>query len=472
MSVYFMWGGIGVLALFLLIGFISGLIRGLKRSALHILFFIVSMVLAFFITKPITDAILGIQISVDGSSITIAEYLSKMIQESINLSNLESATEFLDKIPGAIASPIAFLVISSVAYFLFDIIYLIVARVSFGKKKKDFKQNKPYRAYGAVIGMFEGFLLMFLMFAPLNSLTKTYQEITYLPPAQAQAYAEGDGKMKPIAESISEMLPKEINDVIIAYNDSVIGKIAGAGGLDNACFDYLSNFEVNGAKIEFRKEIVAVTSMYDDFVEVYNDFIDKNYAQMDFTNLKASLEKVLDNGIFKGVLSQTVNEVVVKFDEISEDLNLKELPTFVQDVITELKTKFQEKNFNAYEYLKHDILKVVDIIESVVKADLISSFENVQDKNLTNYLSIIDEKNEDVKGVAKDVLSLNIITDSFNSFGKMVSEKMGEMFKNEDGLEIGLNINVQNKDQMVDELLDATEEFLSLNDYWLVRPQQ
>ena len=78
----------------------------------------------------------GIQISVDGSSITIAEYLSKMIQESINLSNLESATEFLDKIPGAIASPIAFLVISSVTYFLFDIIYLIVARVSFGKKKK------------------------------------------------------------------------------------------------------------------------------------------------------------------------------------------------------------------------------------------------------------------------------------------------------------------------------------------------
>ena len=135
---------------------------------------------------------------------------------------------------------------------------------------------------------------------------------------------------------------------------------------------------------------------------------------------------------------------------------MKELPTFVQDVITELKTKFQEENFNAYEYLKHDILKVVDIIESVVKADLISSFENVQDKNLTNYLSIIDQKNEDVKGVAKDILSLNIITDSFNSFGKMVSEKIGEMFKNEDGLEIGLNINVQNKDQMADELLDAT----------------
>ena len=55
MATIVMWVGIGVLALFLLIGMIAGLIRGLKRSSLHILFLIGSVVLAFFITKDMIN---------------------------------------------------------------------------------------------------------------------------------------------------------------------------------------------------------------------------------------------------------------------------------------------------------------------------------------------------------------------------------------------------------------------------------
>ena len=326
MEVYFMWGGIAVLLIFLLIGFLTGLIRGVKRSSLHILFFIASMVLAFFITKPITNAILGITITADTGEVTLAQYISQMIQSSLDISSFETVVGFLESIPAAIVAPIAFLIVSILAYFLFDIIYLIVARIAFGKKKKDFKQNKPYRAYGAVVGMVEGFLFLFLLFAPLNSLTQTYQEISQLPPAQAQAYSQDDGKMKTLAETMNEVLPKELNEIIYAYNDSVVGKIAGAGGLDDAFFDYLSNFNLDGEKIEFRKEIVSVTAMYDDFVVVYNNFVDKNFEEMDFTNLKTSLEKVLNNGLFKTVVSNTINDLVVKFDQISQDLDLSSLP--------------------------------------------------------------------------------------------------------------------------------------------------
>ena len=263
-----MWVSIGILALFLIIGLVSGLVRGLKRSSLHLLFLVISFVIAFFITKPVTTAILGIKIPIEGQEYTLSEFIISSVQSSFDISQLESATEFLNKLPNAIVSPIMFILLALVVFFVFDIIYLIIARLSFGKKKEDFKKAKPYRAYGGVIGLVEGFLFLFVLFAPLTSLTKTYQEIAQLPPAETQTLVLNaneetpDGttdtqsqKMKSVAETLKDMVPAEVSEAIFAYNDSVVGKIAGAGGLDNALFDGLSNFEMDGEKIEFRKEI-------------------------------------------------------------------------------------------------------------------------------------------------------------------------------------------------------------------------
>ena len=143
MATIVMWVGIGVLALFLLIGMIAGLIRGLKRSSLHILFLIGSVVLAFFITKPITELILNCKITVDGSQLTISEFIIKQIQTNFDISSFDTATEFLLKLPNAIVSPILFIALTFVAFGVFDIIYLIVARLAFGSKKKDFEKSNP-----------------------------------------------------------------------------------------------------------------------------------------------------------------------------------------------------------------------------------------------------------------------------------------------------------------------------------------
>ena len=277
-----MWVSIGILVLFLLIGLIAGLVRGLKRSSLHLLFLVVSVVVAFFITKPITNAILGVTIPIDGQNYTISEYIISMIQTNFDISQFETATEFLERLPNAIVSPIMFILLTLVVFLIFDIIYLIVSRLAFGKKKNDFEKAKPYRAYGGIIGMVEGFLFLFVLFAPLTSLTKTYEDLVQLPPAQTLEVDTNESgeettesnKMKSIAETLNEIIPSEVSEAILAYNDSVVGKIAGAGGLDNALFDGLSNFEIDGEKIELRKEILTAADDYDDFVVVYNSAIE------------------------------------------------------------------------------------------------------------------------------------------------------------------------------------------------------
>lgn len=470
-----MWVSIGILILFLLIGLIAGLVRGLKRSSLHLLFLVVSVVVSFFITKPITKAILGITIPIDGQNYTISEYIISMIQTNFDISQFETATEFLERLPNAIVSPIMFILLTLVVFLIFDIIYLIVARLAFGKKKKDFEKTKPYRAYGGIIGMVEGFLFLFVLFAPLTSLTKTYEELVQLPPAQTQTLEvnaeEGEeltpenSKMKSIAETLNEMIPPEVSEIILAYNDSVVGKIAGAGGLDNALFDGLSNFEIDGEKIELRKEILTVADVYDEVAVVYNSVIDQNYISIDLTNLKANLEKFLNNGLFKTVISDTINDIVVNFETLKEELNLQELPQIAQDIINDLYTRFTSVDFDAYEYLKHDILSIVDVADELFKSGLISEFENINKEDmLTSVLNLISDNSLSIKKIAQNVLQLNLVDDTFETLGEFASEAISENLQNDQGLEIALNTNIENKEQMIDDILQAVDDFISINE--------
>ena len=459
-----MWVSIGLLIIFLTVGLLMGLFRGLKRSSLHFLFLAVSVVIAYFITKPIAKAILEITINVDSEVISISEFIIKMIEEAFDISQLETLTNFATKLPNAIVSPILFILLTLGSFLIFNIIYMIVARVSFGSKKKDFQNAKPYRAFGGVIGMVEGLMFLIVLFAPLTSLTKTYQEIAQLPPAEVQTLEENSNKMKTIAESMSEIIPADVHDAIISFNNGVVGKIAGAGGVDNLLFDGLADFEINGEKISIRDEVVTTTKVYDDFVEIYNIAIDKTYTSADFTSLKTNLTKLLDNGIFKAVISDTINELVIKFDELKESLNLKDLPQLAQDLITELHARFTEEGFDTYEYLKADVLKVVDIVEEIFKSDLINKYNDLEDKSLIGILTLIDENNETVTNAVQDVLNLNLIKDTFKTLGDYASEEIAKALENDKGFEIGLNTDIEDRDQMVEDVLGAINKFLKLNE--------
>lgn len=457
MSQIIMWSTIGILVLFLLIGLFIGMIRGLKRSALHIVFMLASFVIALLITKPIVDMILQIKLPIDGEAITLSEYIVKMIQESLEISNFETVSEFIKNIPSAIAAPIVFLLVSLVIYFVCDIIYLISARISFGKKKKDFKKHKAHRLYGGLVGMVEAFLFMILLLAPLTSLTKTYQEIAQTPTTEVSAQADD---MQTIGEILSDSIPKEVSEVVFAFNSSVIGKISGAVGLDNAMFDSLSRFSLNGEKINFREEIINLTDVYDEFVVVYNNVNASNYSKIDLSKIKANIEKFLDNGIFKTVVVNTIEDFVLEFDE----LNLAEAPELLKEIIKDLNQSFSREGFDAHKYIKEDILSLVDTVDILFKSGIIESYEAIEEKDMISVLEIIDLKSEEIEKISTNILSLNFVNDSFRAIGDFLSEELQKAFDEEKSYEIAINIEVD-KESLSEQLLDVVEEFLAIGDY-------
>ena len=470
MSDYIVWIGIGILALFLLIGLGAGLIRGLKRSALHVIFFLVSIVLAYFITKPVTNAILGIELPIgENGSQTISAYIISMVQESFDLSAYEGATAFIEQIPNAVVAPIVFLLLCLVSYLVFHIIYLIVARLCFGKKKKDFQKSKPRRWLGGLVGAVEGFLFLYVLFAPITSLTKTYESLTTLPATQASISAQADDTnngteqthLRTIPDLLSDIIPQDVHDAILAYNDSVVGAISGAGGLDNALFDGLSSFKIDGEKIVIRRELINLADTYNSVVVVYNTYVDGNISAITLTDLKTNVEKVVKDGLFNAVIADAVQTFVVDFDLETSEI---QLPEVLVDVVTELKSTFANENLDVAEYLRHDIVEVLNVADKALTDGLIEKFTENEDNSLMNVLRIVDSNQQSVETVASGVLGLNIVKDARPAIEIFVSQTLDSMIETENEVEIGVNLKYQDETAFVAEILNAISELLEADD--------
>ena len=457
------WAIIGVFALFLLIGFFAGLIRGVKRAGVHIGFIVLSLILAFLLTKTITGLVLGIKINIDGTATTISDYIIKMIEESFDLSSYKAASDFVAGLPVAIASPIVFIALETITYFFFDIIYLIVAKVSFGKKKEDFKNHKPNRLLGALVGTIEGFVLMFLVFAPVTSLTNTFAQITADDTSAASssvAYATSSSeKLETFGQMISKSVPEKVVTYIDIYNNSVLGKVVSVGGLDNTIFDSMSNLKISGQKVHVRKDLISIVDTYNSFVVVYNAVKDKNY-EVSVEKLTANIDRILDGGLFKAVVVPTIKDVVVNYDTAKEDLKIN-LPELLEKMVKNLKGVFEQEGFDAYKYIRSDMNVLMDVADESFKNKLVKNvvefdFDNAGTEELLNF---IYDNSSSVKKEFTKLTKMNIVNDNFNIVVDAAQQKLKEGIEN-----LQLNPNIANKDQLVDDVVYIANEVKKVNE--------
>ena len=471
MGVYFLWGSIALILIVLLCGFFIGLYRGLKRSSLHVLFVLASVLVAFFVTKPITNSLLGIIITVDGTNISIREWIVQLISENVvDLSNFDTASSFIQQIPTAIINPIVFLIITLLIYLVLDIIYLVVARVSFGSKRKDFSEKKAYRLPGAFIGMVESFMFMIILFAPIVSLTQTYEEIVVQATtanAIVSSYEDGDSTnhIPTISEILGEQMPSEVGEAIYAFNDSAIGVICSAGGFDDAMFDGLSSFTIDGEKINFRPEIINIAHSYDSIAVFVNDIFDENYANLDFTPVKENVTKILDNGLFKKVITDTLQDFITNYETLSTELEI-EIPAEVQEILTAIRANFSNEGFSFYDYLSNDIKILLDTFDNVVESGTFSSYMIETPSSTEAALDFVVNNETTISKALKDILGLNLATDALPTALEYASDTLESQLENEDGLFLGLNTSMtkQELSDTVDSLMSVLNDVKTLND--------
>ena len=116
--------------LILVAGFFIGFWRGLKRSTVNLVISIIGVVIAFFVTPAITNAILGIKITIDNTQTSINGFLVELCRDDKNIGPMMQANKNLEvffmNLPKALVNVVAFILVTIIIECLLYIIYKIL----------------------------------------------------------------------------------------------------------------------------------------------------------------------------------------------------------------------------------------------------------------------------------------------------------------------------------------------------------
>ena len=164
-------GMLGLLGIFIIIGMFSGMIRGFKRSALRLAIYVGMLVAVFLLTPMVTNAILGIKVSIFGHtprgwvdflSDKLVVFLKNQLGSYITPFG-SYVTELSLGLVLAIVNVVIFFAMYFIMKFVSWIIYSIVAHFVAPKKDRNGKKYPKNVWGGALFGALQG-VALFLFF--------------------------------------------------------------------------------------------------------------------------------------------------------------------------------------------------------------------------------------------------------------------------------------------------------------------
>ena len=449
-----------VFIVILVIGFFIGFWRGLKRSTASLIFGLVGALLAFFLTPVITNAILGINITVNGTQTSINNYLVEMIKSAsediealVNANpNLES---FFAQLPSALANVVVFIVLTAVVELIMYIIYKIIASI-FLKYKPG---AKKHRITGGVVGAIKTLIIVVFAFMPLSALIGTLNNIIYedtyfveqvqfdttvanaedgeiiIDDGESEDQA-GEGQQEgeqateetKVNSLIDEYIPSEVKNVISGLENNALIKISKVFGLDNYVFDYLSQVTVDGEKVEVRKEIENIYPMAN-FVYQLRTYYDEeglvNLKNADLDRIEKYFNNFVDSGLFQSVLASTVANVIENYQDyafIADSQIVQEYGIILDDLKANLSslTTTKEKG----EYFAIDFKNLFSAFKTLAKSGALDQVKDLSGLNEILNVLTSDENLTVLQSALENVFSMNTIQDSISSVIKVTFEKV------------------------------------------------
>lgn len=425
------------------VGFLVGMWRGWKRSTFNLVCSVVGMVGGIFLTKPITNAIMGIKISSGGTQTTLNGLLVNELQKNNDINLMMNANanfkQFINGLPSAIANAIVFMLVSMAISF---VIYLIYRIACIGVKYKEGEKKK--RLIGGVLGGVKVFILGILALMPLVSLTRLVGDMatreSYIVEtstsveegiAPASLTLASEGKSTKQANKygyIGEIVPDAGIELINGFNNSLIGKICGIGNLDDSMFDFLAQVEVDKAKVNVREEI---SSYYEVLAFKYDveHATNLNFTNINYAKLSKAVNKVVESPLFTKVISQSLADMMINYEDYSFLAGLKTEYGNILDKIGQSLQGYEDKS----QYFSNDLNKLVDIFAVLGKNGIIDDINKLDVKNIDNILQTLtndDAKEGEVSNkqgfdnALKNVFSMNMIRDSISQILQKYSAKL------------------------------------------------
>ena len=442
--------------LILVAGFFVGFWRGLKRSWVNVIFAVVGVLVAFFITPPITNAIMGIEVSMNGEPTSLADLiLSELSSDSdlqIIIDRNPNLATFIKALPGALANTIVFLIITIAVELVLYIIFKIVAVTALKYREGTSK----HRVWGGVVGLAKTFVVMVFAFMPLAALgglyddvtstnitvmaengneenntdtgTETQASIVFADVQNDQPSDQQDGDQQngtgenqsgnlPLAEAI----PPEVDEIISGINKSALFKICGVFGLDNATFDYLSQVKIDGEKIYVRQEIVNLYPIAEMAYQMSEAGDSIDYSKIDYESLEKYINTFTESGLFRGIMVDFVSDIICNYDKYPF---ASQIPAEFQDIFTALQDSIKNLDSNQLkEYFANDINNVITAMKNLGQNGLLSKLMSAGEESILDIL-VADENITSFETLIDDAFNFNIIQDAIGTVAQVVLDNM------------------------------------------------
>ena len=423
-----------VFILLLILGFFIGFMRGVKRSLLEFILSFMGILVVGFITPIVTNAILGIQITVNGETSSLQSFFVSYIVDNTNYSSLvensPTLASFLEFLPSVLMCAVIFLILNLLMRILVYVFYKIIEVIVFKSKKKEKEQGlKRNKWFGGVIGALKMFVLLLAFSMPLMSMVKLVDQNLLQNSASASTSAENTNS--DFITEASEFMPPIVKNIISGLNKSAFGVLDGAVGLDDFIFDNISQFELNGEKVQVRKEIVNYIDAYKELSKY--DFNSVKFAQIDWDKLDKIYSNMTDSGLFKGVVLEIAGELI---DEYNTLITLfPELERYEQ-IFSDVKIGLSKAE-NTSAYLKSDVDNLYFSFRNLAKSGYLDEViaQSTENFDFSEALTTLSVKYPAIlTDVVNRIGNINIIKDSFSSTLDMVIETfsgstIGEIIK-------------------------------------------
>jgi len=418
-----------LLLVFLLFGFFWGIGRGLKKSAVRLVFFIFGTICAALLSNLLSMALLNIQIPIQGTTASVNEHIFAWISSQPAFSELYQASPaiqaLITKLPALFLNVFSFLILLYFFKFISWIFYASLVNVivkkkpalgNFGDNVYTIKEGQPviltetapkkYRLGGGFIGLLQGLILCFFTLLPISGFVAIFNNVTQTTPIQAQELnfenlensknlnnnqnlqniilvtenqntnnsilLEGDDGSFNISELpslrglINDYIPSQVFDYTSAYSNSILSKISI--GLESVFFDSLASITVNDEVIILSNEIETFISAYENFITLYSSINGQDFTSLNFTQTKNTVNTLFNSGIIRAVGNEVANFYLQKG---VEQISFGEFSTQVTSLAKIVEQSWTNRESNA-NILKTDILTSLKIFEITVQSELLN----------------------------------------------------------------------------------------------------
>ena len=397
----------------LALGFFIGFWRGLKRSALNIILAIVGVIIAFFVAPSITNAILGINITVDGTQTTLEGAVVELLRSDEDINKLMLANKnleiFFSNLPRAIINVLIFILLTIAIQLVLYIVYKILA-LTCVKVKKD--ENK-HRLSGGVVGVIKTFVVMVLAFMPLASLSKVANNL--MTQADYGIVSTSEVNESKNGSLLSDKLPDNVENVVVGLENNLLTKMSGMFGLDNAMFDYYSSFQIDKEKLYIRKEVDNLYKIVDFGYQVSKaDLNNVNFVKIRYDKVLNAVNDTTNSTLFKKVVAETLADIIINYKDYSfiADSSLAKDYSDVLDNIAVHLGEYDEEG-NAYKYFQNDLVEIVNAFKVLGQSGIINEVLELKDDSIENIASVItkEENSYALENAIHRLLDINIIRD-------------------------------------------------------------